>query len=72
VNARLLEVIPPERRGGAFGAVLFAFDSGIGLGSFALGAFIGRYGFRPGWLLGALLVALSLPLAFRLVRPQAA
>ena len=71
VNARLLEVIPAERRGGAFGALLFAFDSGIGLGSFALGAFIGRYGFRPGWLLGALLVALSLPLAARLVKAKA-
>ncbi len=68
VNARLLEVIPPERRGGAFGALLFAFDSGIGMGSFALGAFIGRFGYRPGWLLGALLVALSLPLARRLLR----
>jgi MFS family permease len=70
VNARLLEVIPPERRGGAFGALLFSFDSGIGLGSFALGAFIGRFGFRPGWLLGALLVALSLPLALRISRPD--
>ena len=72
VNARLLEVVPAERRGGAFGALLFAFDSGIGLGSFALGAFIGRYGFRPGWLLGALLVALSLPMAVRLVKAKAA
>ncbi|HJW33703.1 MAG TPA: MFS transporter [Holophagaceae bacterium] len=72
VNARLLEVVPAERRGGAFGALLFSFDSGIGLGSFALGAFIGRYGFRPGWLLGALLVAMSLPLAVRLVRPNQA
>ncbi len=70
VNARLLEVVPAERRGGAFGALLFAFDSGIGLGSFALGAFIGRFGFRPGWLLGALLVALSLPLAVRLVKAK--
>jgi MFS family permease len=72
VNARLLEVVPAERRGGAFGALLFAFDSGIGLGSFALGAFIGRFGFRPGWLLGALLVALSLPLAVRLVKARPA
>ncbi len=68
VNARLLEVVPAERRGGAFGALLFAFDSGIGLGSFALGAFIGRHGFRPGWLLGALFVALSLPMAVQISR----
>ncbi len=70
VNARLLEIIPAERRGGAFGALLFAFDSGIGLGSFALGAFIGRYGFRPGWLLGAGLIVLSLPMAARVGRSK--
>ncbi|WP_306591587.1 MFS transporter [Geothrix sp. 21YS21S-4] len=68
INAKLLESADPQRRGSAFGALLFAFDSGIGLGSFALGWVIGHSGYRAGWALGALAVAASLPLARRLSR----
>jgi MFS family permease len=68
LNAKLLESVDPRRRGSAFGALLFAFDSGIGLGSFGLGWTIGRYGYRAGWALGALALIATLPLALRLGR----
>lgn len=68
INARLLESVDPKRRGSAFGAMLFAFDAGIGLGSFSLGWVIGTYGYRTGWALGALAILASLPLALKLSR----
>ncbi|WP_243287608.1 MFS transporter [Geothrix terrae] len=68
LNAKLLETADPKRRGAAFGALLFAFDSGIGLGSFSLGWIIGGYGYRMGWALGAVAVLASLPMAMRLSR----
>jgi MFS family permease len=68
LNAKLLETADPKRRGSAFGALLFAFDSGIGLGSFGLGWVIGSYGYRLGWALGALAILASLPIASRLAR----
>src|SRR5512133_337905 len=68
LNAKLLETADPKRRGSAFGALLFAFDSGIGLGSFGLGWVIGSYGYRLGWALGALAILAALPIASRLAR----
>ena len=68
INAKLLESVDPQRRGSAFGALLFAFDAGIGLGSFSLGWTIGHYGYRTGWALGALAMLAALPLAVRLSR----
>jgi MFS family permease len=68
LNARLMEAVDPQRRGSAFGALLFAFDAGIGLGSFSLGWTIGHYGYRLGWALGALAMIAALPLALRLSR----
>jgi MFS family permease len=68
VSAHVLDVAHPNRRGAAFGATLFAFDLGIGLGTYVLGLIIGAYGFRWGWAGAALLAALSLPLAQRLVK----
>jgi len=68
LNAKLLESVDPQRRGSAFGALLFAFDAGIGLGSFSLGWTIGHYGYRLGWALGALAMLAALPLALRLGR----
>jgi MFS family permease len=70
LNARLLESVDPQRRGSAFGALLFAFDAGIGLGSFTLGWTIGHYGYRLGWALGALAMLAALPVALRLSRPE--
>lgn len=68
VNAYLLEVVDPQRRGAAFGALLFAFDSGIGLGALLLGAVIGRLGYPTGWALGAGFLALALPTGWRMSR----
>ena len=68
INAKLLESVDPQRRGSAFGALLFAFDAGIGLGAFGLGWVIGHYGYRPGWALGALAMLAALPLALKLGR----
>jgi MFS family permease len=68
LNAKLLESADPQRRGSAFGALLFAFDAGIGLGSFSLGWTIGHYGYRTGWALGALAMLVALPLALKLSR----
>ena len=51
MNTYVLETVHPERRGAAFGATLFSFDVGIGLGTFAIGGFIGwavRSVGRPG------------------------
>lgn len=53
--------IPARRRGAAFGAMLAAFDTGIGLGASLLGLVIHLYGFRVAWLLAALLAGLSVP-----------
>ena len=78
VNAHVLEITHPNRRGAAFGATLFAFDSGIGIGSFLIGAIIGWSchhlgpgGFRVGWAAAALLAFAALPLSYRLLRETA-
>ncbi|MDP1832322.1 MAG: MFS transporter [Geothrix sp.] len=68
INARLLESVDPRRRGAAFGTLLFAFDAGIGLGSFSLGWVIGHHSYRLGWALGALAMLAALPLALKLSR----
>ncbi len=68
LNAKLLESTDPKRRGSAFGALLFAFDAGIGLGSFSLGWAIGHHGYRTGWAIGALAMLAALPLALKLSR----
>ena len=68
VSTQVLELVPPERRGAAFGATLFSFDAGIGLGSFLLGLVIGHAGFRAGWAGAALATLAAVPLARRLAQ----
>ncbi|HET8646849.1 MAG TPA: MFS transporter, partial [Vicinamibacteria bacterium] len=53
--------ISPLRRGAAFGAILAAFDTGIGTGSICAGWIIGRSGFRAAFGAAAALSALALP-----------
>ena len=79
VNTHVLETTPASRRGAAFGAIMFAFDSGIGLGSFLLGSLVGwgcgRFGlegFRLGWGAAALLALAAVPMSYRLVRASRA
>lgn len=64
----ILETTPPARRGGAVGALFFAFDSATAVGSLTLGWVMERWDFRWGWAVGAGLLALAIPVATRLVR----
>lgn len=53
--------VPASRRGAAFGAVLAAFDTGIGTGSTSMGWLIGHMGFPGAFAVAAALSALALP-----------
>ena len=53
--------VSAERRGAAFGALLAAFDTGIGTGSTSMGWLIQRYGFGFAFGVAAALAALALP-----------
>lgn len=53
--------VPSDRRGAAFGAILAAFDSGIGTGSTVMGWIIQHYGFRMAFGAAAALSAFALP-----------
>ncbi len=68
VNAYVLDRVAADRRGAAFGATLFAFDSGIGLGALGIGALIGWQGYRWGWAAGTLLLLVALALSTRMTR----
>jgi MFS family permease len=53
--------VPARRRGGAFGAMIAAFDLGIGTGSSILGWMIDAHGFRAAFAAAAALAVLSAP-----------
>jgi MFS family permease len=53
--------VRPERRGAAFGAILAAFDTGIGTGSTSMGWIIQHYGFASAFSVAAALSALAVP-----------
>jgi MFS family permease len=53
--------VPNSRRGAAFGAMLAAFDTGIGTGSSTMGWMIHHVGYRVAFGAAAVLAALSLP-----------
>jgi len=78
LNAHVLEITRPDRRGAAFGTTLFSFDSGIGIGSLLIGGVIGwgcqhlgPQGYRLGWAVAALFALAALPLSRRLLRESA-
>lgn len=60
-TAYIMKRIPQWRRGAAFGAMLAAFDTGVGSGSTVMGWLIHQLGFRPAFGIAAALAALSLP-----------
>lgn len=60
-SAFVLGHVAPDRRGAAFGAMLAAFDTGIGLGSSLMGWFVHVYGFRAAFVIAGALAAMSLP-----------
>jgi MFS family permease len=53
--------VSAARRGAAFGAILAAFDTGIGTGSTSMGWIIQHYGFRSAFGVAAGISALALP-----------
>jgi MFS family permease len=53
--------VSAARRGAAFGAILAAFDTGIGTGSTSMGWLIHHYGYRTAFGTAAALSALALP-----------
>jgi MFS family permease len=59
--ALVMKSIPMARRGAAFGAILAAFDTGIGVGSATTGWMVRAHGFRLAYTLAAVLAVLALP-----------
>lgn len=57
----VMKDVSAERRGAAFGAILAAFDTGIGTGSTSMGWIIQHYSFGAAFGVAALLAALALP-----------
>jgi MFS family permease len=57
----ILGHVSPRRRGAAFGAMLAAFDTGIGAGASLLGFVIHNHGFRTAFVGAGLLAAFSVP-----------
>ncbi len=66
--AYLLQRVSSARRGAAFGALLAAFDTGIGTGSLATGWIVGMAGYRAGFGAAAALSALAIPYFFSVRR----
>jgi MFS family permease len=59
--AYVMRDVYAARRGAAFGAILAAFDTGIGTGSTTVGWLIQRFGFPTAFSVAAALSAVSLP-----------
>jgi MFS family permease len=60
-TAYVLRHVRFNRRGAAFGAMLAAFDTGVGSGSSVVGWLIHRFGYRQAFVAAAGLAVLSLP-----------
>jgi MFS family permease len=59
--AHLMHHVPDDRRGATFGALIGAFDTGIGTGSIAIGWLNSRYGFGCAFGVAAALSLMSIP-----------
>ena len=59
--AYVMHDVDARRRGAAFGAVLLAFDTGVGSGSTTAGWLIQRFGFSAAFGAAAALAAIALP-----------
>jgi len=60
-TAFVMAHVSPIRRGAAFGAMIAAFDTGIGSGSSVMGWLVHHFGFRWGFGVVAAVAALALP-----------
>jgi MFS family permease len=59
--AYVMEHVDARRRGAAFGAIISAFDTGIGMGSTSIGWIVRHSSYRTAFAVAAGLAALSLP-----------
>lgn len=59
--AHLMQHVAEHRRGATFGALIGAFDTGIGTGSIAVGWLSGRYGFGRAFGVAGAIALLSIP-----------
>jgi MFS family permease len=59
--AHLMQHVPEHRRTATFGALIGAFDTGIGTGSIAVGWMSGRYGFGRAFGVAGAIALLSIP-----------
>jgi MFS family permease len=66
--AYLLQRVNAARRGAAFGALIAAFDTGIGTGSLLTGWIVGVAGYQAGFGAAAALSALAIPYFFAVRR----
>jgi MFS family permease len=66
--AYLLQRVSSARRGAAFGALIAAFDTGIGTGSLVTGWIVGVLGYQAGFGVAAALSALAIPYFFAVRR----
>jgi MFS family permease len=66
--AYLLQRVRATRRGAAFGALIAAFDTGIGGGSLVTGWIVGIAGYQTGFGVAAALSALAIPYFFAVRR----
>lgn len=69
LSTHVLRHVGPERRGAAFGAILAAFDTGVGSGSIVTGLLVEHVSFRAAFGTGAVVAALAAPY-FLLVEPR--
>jgi MFS family permease len=60
-TAYALEHVAPSRRGAAFGAILAAFDTGIGAGASFMGGLVQAYSYRLAFLAAAVIAGMALP-----------
>ncbi len=60
-TAYALEHVAPSRRGAAFGAILAAFDTGIGAGASLMGGLVQAHSYRFAFVAAALVGGLALP-----------
>jgi MFS family permease len=60
-TAYVMTHVSPRRRGAAFGAILAAFDTGVGSGSSAMGWLINAHGFRTAFGVASAVAILAVP-----------
>ncbi|HWS71362.1 MAG TPA: MFS transporter, partial [Thermoanaerobaculia bacterium] len=68
----ILQSSDPRRRARTFGSIIWAFDTGIGLGSFVIGMLAQRYSLAAGFEFAAALACLAIPILIGATRGMTA